>query len=68
MFTSKRPTNNMFCKNVSLYQFCKVKIREGILEVVDQCLLEPFTEDRTGTVENKIKCMVMFAKTGVACS
>ncbi|KAI5434131.1 hypothetical protein KIW84_021119 [Lathyrus oleraceus] len=39
-----------------------------ILEVVDQCLLEPFAEDRTGTVENKIKCMVMFAKIGVACS
>ncbi|XP_058746589.1 probable LRR receptor-like serine/threonine-protein kinase At3g47570 [Vicia villosa] len=69
MLTGKRPTDNMFSDNVNLHQFCKVKIPEEILEIVDQRLLEPFAEDQTGTVENKIrKCLVMFAKVGVACS
>ncbi|XP_058748192.1 probable LRR receptor-like serine/threonine-protein kinase At3g47570 isoform X2 [Vicia villosa] len=69
MLTGKRPTNNMFCENISLHQFCKVKIPEGILEIVDQRLLEPFAEDQTGIVENKVrKCLVMFAQIGVACS
>ncbi|CAI8586294.1 unnamed protein product [Vicia faba] len=69
MLTGKRPVDNMFCENVNLHQLCKVKIPEGILEVVDQRLLEPFAEDQTGIMENKVrKCLVMFAKIGVACS
>ncbi|CAI8586296.1 unnamed protein product [Vicia faba] len=69
MITRKRPTNNMFCENVTLHQFCKVKISEEIFKLVDQRLLEPFVEDQTGIVENKVrKCLVMFAQIGVACS
>ncbi|XP_058748189.1 probable LRR receptor-like serine/threonine-protein kinase At3g47570 [Vicia villosa] len=69
MLTGKRPIDNMFCENVSLHQFCKMKIPEQILEVVDQRLLEPFVEDQTGIVENKVrKCLVMFTQIGVACS
>ncbi|CAJ2653348.1 unnamed protein product [Trifolium pratense] len=69
MLTGKRPTNNMFNENLSLHKFCKMKIPEGILEIVDSHLLLPFVEDQTGIVENKIKkCLVMFAGIGVACS
>ncbi|XP_024626769.1 probable LRR receptor-like serine/threonine-protein kinase At3g47570 [Medicago truncatula] len=69
MLTGKRPADNMFCENLSLHKFCKMKIPEGILEIVDSRLLIPFAEDRTGIVENKIRnCLVMFARIGVACS
>jgi hypothetical protein len=69
MFTGKRPTNNNFSESLSLHEFCKMKIPEGILEIVDSHLLLPFAEDETGIVENKIKkCLVMFARIGVACS
>ncbi|CAJ2653365.1 unnamed protein product [Trifolium pratense] len=69
MLTGKRPINNMFIENLSLHKFCKMKIPEGILEIVDSHLLLPFVEDQTGIVENKIKkCLVMFAGIGVACS
>ncbi|RHN65321.1 hypothetical protein MtrunA17_Chr3g0078621 [Medicago truncatula] len=69
MLTGKRPTNSIFCENLSLYEFCKMKISEGILEIVDQRLLMPFVEDQTEIVENKIKkCLVMFARIGVACT
>ncbi|RHN57115.1 putative protein kinase RLK-Pelle-LRR-XII-1 family [Medicago truncatula] len=69
MFTAKRPTNNNFSESLSLHEFCKMKISEGILEIVDSHLLLPFAEDETGIVENKIRnCLVMFARIGVACS
>ncbi|CAJ2653366.1 unnamed protein product [Trifolium pratense] len=69
MLTGKRPTDNMFNENLSLHKFCKMKIPEGILEIVDSHLLLPFVEDQTGIVENKFKkCLVMFAGIGVACS
>ncbi|CAJ2653368.1 unnamed protein product [Trifolium pratense] len=69
MLTGKRPTNNMFNENLSLHKFCKMKIPEEILEIVDSHLLMPFVEDQTGIVQNKIrKCLVMFAGIGVACS
>ncbi|RHN77916.1 putative protein kinase RLK-Pelle-LRR-XII-1 family [Medicago truncatula] len=69
MLTGKRPTNNMFSESQSLHEFCKMKIPEGILEIVDSQLLLPFAEVETGIVENKIKkCLVMFGAIGVACS
>ncbi|KEH28282.1 leucine-rich receptor-like kinase family protein, putative [Medicago truncatula] len=69
MLTGKRPTDNMFSESLSLHEFCKMKIPEGILEIVDSHLLLPFAEDDTGIVENKIRnCLVMFAAIGVACS
>jgi len=69
MLTGKRPTNNNFSEGLSLHEFCKMKIPEGILEIVDSQLLLPFAKDETGIVENKIKkCLVMIAAIGVACS
>jgi len=69
MLTGKRPTDNMFYENLSLHKFCKMKIPEGILDIVDSCLLMSFAEDQTQVVENNIKeCLVMFAKIGIACS
>ncbi|CAJ2653353.1 unnamed protein product [Trifolium pratense] len=69
MLTGKKPTNNMFYENLSLHKFCKMKISEDILDIVDSCLLIPFAEDQTRVVENNIKkCLMMFAETGVACS
>ena len=69
ILTGKRPTDNTFCENLSLHKFCKMKIQEGILDIVDPCLLMSFAEDQTHVVENNIKeCLVMFAKIGVACS
>ena len=69
MLTGKKPTDSMFCENLSLHKFSKMKISEGIHEIVDQRLLMPFIEDQTGIVENKIKrCLVMFARIGAACS
>ncbi|CAK8540596.1 unnamed protein product [Lathyrus sativus] len=69
MLTGKRPTDNMFSEGQSLHEFCKTKIPEGILEIVDSRILMPFVEDQTGIVENKIRtCLVLFAGIGVACS
>jgi hypothetical protein len=69
MLTGKRPTDDMICERQSLHELCKMKISEGILEIVDSHLLSPFVEDQTGIVESKIKnCLVMFAGIGVACS
>ncbi|MCH86625.1 LRR receptor-like kinase [Trifolium medium] len=69
MLTGKRPTDEMFCKNLNLHKFCNMNIPERILEIVDHRLLMPYVEDQTGIVENKIKkCLVMFASIGVGCS
>ncbi|PNX55084.1 LRR receptor-like kinase resistance protein [Trifolium pratense] len=69
MLTGKRPTNNMFYENLCLHKFCKMKISEDILDIVDSCLLIPFAEDQTRVVENNTKqCLMMFAEIGVACS
>ncbi|KAK2430960.1 putative LRR receptor serine/threonine-protein kinase [Trifolium repens] len=69
MLTGKRPTDDMICESQSLHKLCKMKISEGILEIVDSHLLSPFVEDQTGIVESKIKnCLVMFAGIGVECS
>ncbi|XP_045829502.1 probable LRR receptor-like serine/threonine-protein kinase At3g47570 isoform X2 [Trifolium pratense] len=69
MLTGKKPTNNMFYENLSLHKFCKMKISEDILDIVDSCLLIPFAEDQTRVVENNTKqCLMMFAEIGVACS
>ncbi|RHN57155.1 putative protein kinase RLK-Pelle-LRR-XII-1 family [Medicago truncatula] len=69
MLTGKRPTDNMFYENLTLHKFCKMRIPEEILEVVDSRCLIPLVEDQTRVVENNIKeCLVMFAKIGVACS
>jgi len=69
MLTGKRPTDIMFSDRLNLQKYCKMKIPEGILEIVDQRLLMPFTEDQTWIEENKIReCLVMFARIGVACS
>ncbi|CAL5190115.1 unnamed protein product [Lathyrus oleraceus] len=69
MLTGKRPTDNMFYENLSLQKWCKTKISETILDIVDSRLLMSFAEDGTWIVENNIKeCLVMFAKIGVACS
>ena len=69
MLTGKRPTNSMFSGSLSLHAFCKMKVPEGIFEIVDSHLLLPFAEDETGIVVNKIRnCLVMFAIIGVACS
>ena len=46
-----------------------MKIPEGILDIVDPCLLMSFVEDQTKVVESSIKeCLVMFSKIGIACS
>jgi len=69
MLTGKRPTDNIFCENLSLHKFCKMKIPEGILDIVDSSLLMSFVEDQTHLMEISIKeCLVMFAKIGIACS
>ncbi|XP_058744867.1 probable LRR receptor-like serine/threonine-protein kinase At3g47570 [Vicia villosa] len=69
MLTGKRPTDNMFYGNLCLHKLCKMKILEGILDIVDSRLVMPFIEDQTWIVENNIEeCLVMFAKIGVACS
>jgi hypothetical protein len=69
MLTGKRPTDNMFFESLSLHESCKMKIPEGIFEIVNSQLLLQFAEDQTGIVENKIRtCLVKFARIGVACS
>ncbi|RHN40186.1 putative non-specific serine/threonine protein kinase [Medicago truncatula] len=47
MLTGKRPTDIMFSDGLNLHNYCKMKIPEGILAIVDQRLLMPFTEDQT---------------------
>ena len=69
MVTGKRPTDSMFCENLSLHKFCKMKIPVEILEIVDSHLLTQFPKDQTRVMENNIKeCLVMLAKIGIACS
>ncbi|XP_045829494.1 probable LRR receptor-like serine/threonine-protein kinase At3g47570 isoform X1 [Trifolium pratense] len=69
MLTAKRPTDSMFYDNLNLHKFCKMKIPEEILKIVDSSLLMPFSEDQKFVVKNNIKeCLVMFAKIGIACS
>ncbi|CAK8538295.1 unnamed protein product [Lathyrus sativus] len=69
MLTGKRPTDNMFYENLSLHKWCKMKIPETILDIVDSRLVMSFGEDQTWILENNIKeCLEMFAKIGVACS
>jgi hypothetical protein len=69
MLTGKRPTDSMLYENLNLHKLCKMKIPEGILEIVDSHLLMAFAENQTWVKENNIKeCLVMFGKIGVACS
>ncbi|CAJ2653362.1 unnamed protein product [Trifolium pratense] len=68
MVTGKRPIDTMFNENLNLHKLCKMKIHEGILEIVDSHLLMPFLEDQRVMENNIRECLVMFVKIGIACS
>ncbi|XP_061351751.1 probable LRR receptor-like serine/threonine-protein kinase At3g47570, partial [Gastrolobium bilobum] len=74
MLTGMKPTDSMFGEGLSLHNFCKRAIPEGIIEIVDSFLVMSFVEERRDVMQQKNiednirECLVSFARIGVACS
>ncbi|KAE9615760.1 putative protein kinase RLK-Pelle-LRR-XII-1 family [Lupinus albus] len=73
MLTGKKPTDSMFGEGLSLHNYCKMAIPEGITEVTDARFLILYHEEQMEVtqqeIEDKFKeCLVSLAKIGVACS
>ncbi|XLU63954.1 hypothetical protein S245_023163, partial [Arachis hypogaea] len=75
MITGKKPTDSMFDEILSLHNFCKMAISEGITELVDSRLLIPIDEQGRVTKPQNLEenfskeCVAsLFARIGVACS
>ncbi|KAL7176598.1 hypothetical protein ACSBR2_030020 [Camellia fascicularis] len=63
MFTSKKPTANMFKDHLNLHNFVKNALPDRVMEIVDPCIL---LEHNTRRWIND--CMVSILQIGVACS
>ncbi|XVF68970.1 hypothetical protein PTKIN_Ptkin11bG0043800 [Pterospermum kingtungense] len=79
MFTSKRPTDEMFKDGLTLHHFAKMALPDQVLEVVDPLLLVGDNEEETAgssrnprrahIEETKIKeCLISALRVGMACS
>ncbi|OIW17335.1 hypothetical protein TanjilG_22447 [Lupinus angustifolius] len=75
ILTGKRPTDSMFGEGLSLHNYCKMAIPEGITEVADARLLTVYHEEQMRItqhqqeMEDKFKeCLVSLARIGVVCS
>ncbi|XVF68976.1 hypothetical protein PTKIN_Ptkin11bG0044300 [Pterospermum kingtungense] len=79
MFTSKRPTDDMFKDGLTLHHFAKMALPDQLLEVVDPLLLVGNNEEETASSsrnprrahmeETKMKeCLISILGVGIACS
>ncbi|XVF24077.1 hypothetical protein REPUB_Repub13aG0096000 [Reevesia pubescens] len=74
MITGRRPTDDMFHGGLSLHNFCKMALPEGLKEILDFRLVEEVDENNQRlrnrpNMEGEIwDCLVSFTKIGVACS
>ncbi|CAL0308387.1 unnamed protein product [Lupinus luteus] len=75
MLTGKKPTYSMFSEGLSLHNYRKMAIPEGVTEVADARLLIPYHEGQMRVtqhqqeMEDKFKeCLVSLARIGVVCS
>ncbi|XP_012443759.1 putative receptor-like protein kinase At3g47110 [Gossypium raimondii] len=74
MITGRRPTCDLFHDGLSLHNFCKMALREGLKEIFDVRLVEEIGVNRK-RIRNKPnmeaeiwECFVSFTKIGVSCS
>ncbi|TXG75659.1 hypothetical protein E1A91_1Z029300v1 [Gossypium mustelinum] len=64
MITGRRPTCDLFHDGLSLHNFCKMALQEGLKEIFDVRLVEEIPN-----MEAEIwECFVSFTKIGVSCS
>ncbi|KAB1671052.1 hypothetical protein [Gossypium barbadense] len=74
MITGRRPTCGLFHHGLSLHNFCKMALQEGLNEIFDVRLVEEIGVNRKRirnkpNMEAKIwECFVSFTKIGVSCS
>ncbi|XVF24073.1 hypothetical protein REPUB_Repub13aG0095600 [Reevesia pubescens] len=74
MITEKRPTDDLLHDGLSLHNFCKMALPEGLKEILDFRLVKEIGENRQRlrsrpNMEGEIwECLVSFTKIGVACS
>ncbi|KAK4278277.1 hypothetical protein QN277_016143 [Acacia crassicarpa] len=64
MLTGKKPTDSIFCEDLSLPKFCKLALPNKVLEVVDSSLLVHIDRDQ---MEFMQESLFSFAGIGVAC-
>ncbi|KAB1670321.1 hypothetical protein ES319_1Z179600v1 [Gossypium barbadense] len=74
MITGRRPTCDLFHHGLSLHNFCKIALQEGLKEIFDVRLVEEIGLNRK-RIRNKPnmeaeiwECFVSFTKIGVSCS
>ncbi|KAB1670547.1 hypothetical protein ES319_1Z157100v1, partial [Gossypium barbadense] len=74
MITGRRPTCDLFHHGLSLHNFCKIALQEGLKEIFDVRLVEEIGVNRK-RIRNKPnmeaeiwECFVSFTKIGVSCS
>ncbi|XP_028752878.1 receptor kinase-like protein Xa21 [Neltuma alba] len=73
MLTGKKPTDETFREDLSLPEFCKLALPDGVLEIVDPNLLVLSDRDhrnvmRNSNMERQIQeSLASFAGIGVAC-
>ncbi|KAJ0084559.1 hypothetical protein Patl1_31129 [Pistacia atlantica] len=66
MFTSKRPTEDMFSDGLTLHGYAKMALPEKVLEIIETSLL---CEGRTRDARVKTEeCLVSVVSIGVLCS
>ncbi|KAJ0084560.1 hypothetical protein Patl1_31128 [Pistacia atlantica] len=66
MFTSKRPTEDMFSDGLTLHGYAKMALPEKVLEITETSLL---CEVRTREARMRIEeCLVSVVSIGVLCS
>ncbi|XP_052486518.1 probable LRR receptor-like serine/threonine-protein kinase At3g47570 [Gossypium raimondii] len=74
MITGRRPTCDLFHDGLSLHNFCKMALQEGLKEIFDVRLVEEIGVNwkrirNKPNMEAEIwECFVSFTKIGVACS
>ncbi|TYI85170.1 hypothetical protein E1A91_D05G421100v1 [Gossypium mustelinum] len=74
MITGRRPTCDLFHDGLSLHNFCKMALQEGLKEIFDVRLVEEIGVNKKRirnkpNMESEIwECFVSFTKIGVSCS
>ncbi|XP_058109121.1 probable LRR receptor-like serine/threonine-protein kinase At3g47570 [Magnolia sinica] len=74
MITGKRPTDEMFKRNLTLHHFSKLALPDRVMEIVDPRLLVEETEvtqgneNHTNSRNRMHDCLISMVKIGVLCS
>ncbi|KAL5699414.1 non-specific serine/threonine protein kinase [Ranunculus cassubicifolius] len=70
MFTSKKPTNDMFQNGLSLHSYSKIALQNQVMEIVDTTMFPNETEGvhNTEFSTKTQECLVSVIQLGVACS